>query len=165
MLDPSLVFIIYCILTLNLIEVKFFILLSISSISIELLFLLNQHLNILTILKYLNMLLSRTERIFNKVMTTYRRGHIINILETFDQEHLEYGKNVPLDMHIRKYYLSNRQVSNIDREFINDQVYNLIRYKGLLDFLTRKPLNWHSRFDRLYEPDFTKQMDNVNLPP
>lgn len=111
------------------------------------------------------MLLSKTNKIFNKLMSTYRRGHIINILETFDQEHLEYGRNVPLDLHLRKYYLSNRSIITTDRDFINDQVYNLIRYKGLLDFLTKSPLNWSSRFERIYEPDFEKQLDNANLPP
>ena len=110
-------------------------------------------------------MLTRANRIFNKLMSGYRRGHIINLLESFDNEHLEFGRNVPLDMHLRKYYLNNRQVSNIDREFINDQVYNLIRYKGLLDFLTKSTLNWSNRFESLYHPDFEKQINNPNLPP
>ena len=59
-------------------------------------------------------------------MSNNRRSHIIKLLETFDHEHLEYGRNIPLDVHTRKYFIFNKDVSNIDREFICDQVYNLI---------------------------------------
>ncbi len=110
-------------------------------------------------------MLTRSNKIFNKLMSSYRRGHVINLLEQFDREHLEFGRNIALDMHIRKYYLDNRSISSIDREFINDQVYNLIRYKGLLDFITKSALNWSNRFERIYEPDFEQQINNPNLPP
>ena len=53
------------------------------------------------------MLLSRGNKMFNKVMTNKRKNHIINILEGFDHDHLEYGSNIPLDLHLRKYYLNN----------------------------------------------------------
>ena len=111
------------------------------------------------------MLLSKANKIFNKLMSNNRRSHILGILETMDQEHLEFGRNIPLDLHMRKYYLKNREISSVDREFINDQVYNLMRYKGLLDFLTRHPLNWRSRFETFYEPEFERQLENKNLPP
>ena len=110
-------------------------------------------------------MLSRGNKIFNKLLTNKRKTQIIKILETFDQEHMQMGRNIPLDLNIRKYYLTNRSVTVPDREFINDQVYNLIRYRGLLDFLTKPPLNWHSRLDALYEPNFTNQFENENLPP
>jgi hypothetical protein len=111
------------------------------------------------------MLLSRANKIFNKIMTNNRKGHILKILETYDQEHYEYGRNIPIDYQVRKYYLQNKQVASIDREFINDQVYSMIKYKGLLDFLTPSPLNWRSRFETMYDSDFEKQLDNKNLPP
>lgn len=111
------------------------------------------------------MLLSRSTKMFNKIMTNKRKNHIINILEGFDHDHLEYGSNIPLDLHLRKYYLNNKEVSNVDREFINNQVYNFMRYKGILDFLSKPPLNWFSRFETFYEPNFYKQLENPNLPP
>ena len=104
------------------------------------------------------------KEINTKVLTNYRRSHIIKILETFDKEHLGYGKNVPIDLHVRKYFLSNKTVSNIDREFINSQICNLIRYKTLLDFVVREPVTWNSRLDYFFSKNFEQQMDNVNLP-
>jgi hypothetical protein len=109
-------------------------------------------------------MLSKANKIFNKLLTSKRRSHIIKILEQFDTEHMKLGRNIPLDLHIRKYYLQNRTVTVPDREFINNQVYNLIRYKGLLDFLSKPPLNWHSRLEAIYDPDFELQLENQNLP-
>lgn len=109
--------------------------------------------------------LNKSNKIFNKIFTGYRKSHIINILETFESDHMEPGRNIPLDMHIRKYYLKNKSITNIDREFINEQVYSLIKYKGLLDFLTRGKIDWNKRIDVFYEPDFESQKKNVNLPP
>ncbi len=71
-------------------------------------------------------LINKNTKQFKSIMSNHRRSHIIKLLETFDHEHLELGRNVPLDMHTRKYFLFNKDVSNIDREFICDQVYNLI---------------------------------------
>lgn len=93
------------------------------------------------------MILSKSNKLFNKLMSTNRRGHILKILDTFDKEHIDYGKNTPLDLHIRTYYLKNKKINVIDREFINDQVYNLVRHKGLLDFLTKSPISWEGRFE------------------
>jgi hypothetical protein len=111
------------------------------------------------------MLLSRANKIFHKIMTNNRKSHILKILETYDQEHYEFGRNVQIDFHIRKYYLHNKQLSSIDREFINDQVYTMVKYKGLLDFLSQSPLNWRSRFETMYDGDFENQIENKNLPP
>ena len=109
-------------------------------------------------------MLSKSNKIFNKLLSSKRKSHIINILESFDKEHLELGRNIPLDLHVRKYYLNNRDLSTIDRDFIVDQVYSLIKYKGLLDFLSKPHLNWHTRMDAMYDSDFEKQQYNENLP-
>lgn len=103
-------------------------------------------------------------RLFNKIMSTDRKGHILRILDSFDREHIEIGNNIPLDLHLRKYFLKFKFVKSSDREFISDQVYNLIRYKGLVDFLTKPPLNWFSRFDTYYNSNFELQKKNVNIP-
>jgi hypothetical protein len=97
-------------------------------------------------------------------LTTYRKNHIVKILETFDKEHIGYGKNVPIDIHLRKYFLSYKTVSNIDREYIYNQINNLIRYRTLLDFVLKEPLTWEKRLDFYFSDKFDKQLDNVNLP-
>jgi len=103
-------------------------------------------------------------RLFNKIMSNDRKGHILRILDSFDREHIDIGNNIPLDLHLRKYFLKFKFVKSSDREFISDQVYKLIRYKGLIDFLTKPPLNWFSRFDTFYNSRFELQKKNVNLP-
>lgn len=101
---------------------------------------------------------------FNKIMSADRKGHLLRILDSFDREHIEIGNNIPLDMHLRKYFLKFKFVTSSDREFISDQVYNLIRYKGLIDFIAKPPLNWFSRFDTYYDSSFEIQKNNVNIP-
>jgi hypothetical protein len=108
--------------------------------------------------------LKKGNKLFNKIMSADRKGHIIRIMESFDREHIDYGTNIPLDMHLRKYFLKFKFIKNQDREFISNQVYNIIRYKGLIDFLTKKPLNWLGRFDTFYSQDFERQKFNVNIP-
>jgi hypothetical protein len=114
--------------------------------------------------KYNSNELVKGTRLFNKIMSTDRKGHILRILDSFDREHIEIGNNIPLDLHLRKYFLKFKFVKSSDREFISDQVYNLIRYKGLIDFLTKPPLNWFSRFDNFYNSNFELQKKNVNVP-
>lgn len=110
------------------------------------------------------MLLSKNDKLFFKIMSNYRKNHIIKICENFDIEHLKVNNNIPLDLHLRKYFLSYKSISNIDREFISDQVYNLMRFKGLIDFLTPHNLNWLNRFETFYSETFEKQFNNINLP-
>ncbi len=114
--------------------------------------------------KYNLIELKKGNRIFNKIMSTDRKGHILRILDSFDREHVEIGKNIPLDLHLRKYFLKFKFVKSEDREFIYDQVFNLIRFKGLIDFLTKPPLNWFSRFDIFFDSNFEIQKKNVNIP-
>ena len=98
------------------------------------------------------------------ILTKYRQGHMLKILESFDREHAEFGNNIPIDLHLRKYFLKNKSVTNIDREFINNEINNLIRYRTLLDFCTKAPLSWLGRMDYFYSESFPKQLENVNLP-
>ena len=114
--------------------------------------------------KYNSNELVKGTRLFNKIMSTDRKGHILRILDSFDREHIEIGNNIPLDLHLRKYFLKFKFVKSSDREFISDQIFNLIRYKGLIDFLTKPPLNWFSRFDTYYNSNFELQKKNVNIP-
>jgi hypothetical protein len=103
-------------------------------------------------------------QITKNVLTKYRQNHMIRILETLDKEHSEFGNNIPIDLHLRKYFLKNKSVTNIDREFIFNEVCNVIRYRTLLDFCTKGPLTWLNRIEYFYSPQFEKQTDNVNLP-
>ena len=108
--------------------------------------------------------LKKGNNLINKIMSAERKGHIIGIMESFDKENSEYGKNVPFDMHLRQYFLKFKFTKSEDKEFIANQAYSIIRYKGLIDFLTKPPLTWLGRFDTFYSQDFERQKDNVNIP-
>jgi hypothetical protein len=97
-------------------------------------------------------------------LSKYRQGHILKILESFDKEHAVFGNNVPIDLHLRKYFLKDKSVTNIDREYIHNQVCGIMRYRTLLDFCSKSPLNWINRMEFYYSDKFEKQLDNVNLP-
>jgi hypothetical protein len=98
------------------------------------------------------------------LLTKYRQGHMLKILDSFDKEHTEFGNNIPIDLHLRKYFLKNKSVTNIDREFVYNEVCHIIRYRTLLDFCTKAPISWPSRMDFFYSESFSKQLNNVNLP-
>jgi len=62
----------------------------------------------------------------SKLLTNTRMTHILNILEEYDYKNIDYGANIALDMHIRKYFLKHKQTHVNDREYITDEVFILI---------------------------------------
>ena len=71
-------------------------------------------------------LLNKSNMNFTKLMTNHRKTHIIDILNTYDTEHYQFGRNIPLDFYIKKYFLKHKYIKVQDREFIYEEVYNLM---------------------------------------
>jgi len=65
-------------------------------------------------------------KIKKKLITNLRLSHITKILEEYDFKNMDYGQNIALDMHIRKYFLKHKQTHVNDRENITEEVFNLI---------------------------------------
>lgn len=70
----------------------------------------------------------------------FREHHLFQILSSFEE------KSVPLDAFLRSYFRSHSAVGSKDRKQIAEAIYGMIRWRGLLDFLSQKPLSWESRF-------------------
>ncbi len=85
-----------------------------------------------------------------------RKGHVLNILNKFDEEHINNpGRNIPLDLYLRYYFLNiKKEVDSLDREAIVDYVYYLMIYKGYLNAICKKPMTWESRLNSLKSEEF-----------
>jgi len=70
----------------------------------------------------------------------FREYHLFRFLNDFDKQQL------PVDVFISIYFRNNPSLGSKDRAEISETVYRLIRWKGLIDHLTSKPLTWENRF-------------------
>jgi 16S rRNA (cytosine967-C5)-methyltransferase len=69
----------------------------------------------------------------------FREHHLLNILNSFDQQ-------LPLDVFLSHYFRAHKAVGAKDRRFISETIYGMIRWLGLIDFLTPAPLSWDKRY-------------------
>ena len=78
---------------------------------------------------------------------TFRETHLFAFLQRFDQEFK------PLDAAWSEYLRAHKSIGSHDRRFIGDMIYDLMRWKGLLDFILSNPSSsWKERlvlFNRL----------------
>ena len=74
-------------------------------------------------------------------MKPFRLFHLLNSLEEWESSFS------PLDRFLSGYFRKHRAVGSKDRAEICKILYDLIRWKGLLDANLSKPTNWKSRLD------------------
>ena len=70
--------------------------------------------------------MSGASAMLKKKLSNTRLTHITKILEDYDYQNIDYGKNTAIDMHIRKYFLKNKATNVNDREYITEEVFNLM---------------------------------------
>eukprot|EP00744_Colponema_vietnamica_P003922 GILI01005944.1.p1 GENE.GILI01005944.1~~GILI01005944.1.p1 ORF type:complete len:401 (+),score=56.57 GILI01005944.1:29-1204(+) len=98
---------------------------------------------------------SSTSNAFN----LFRQQHLLHLLNNFDLQTL------PLDSFLRRYFLANKNIGSGDRNFISQTVFDVIRHKTLLDFISRKP-TWEGRVNTfLSKPDLSKYINDASIPP
>lgn len=88
----------------------------------------------------------------------FRKKHLISILENFEK------KEGPLDAFLSDYFRKAKSIGSKDRKYIAEYIYTLIRWKGLVDYFTEKPLTWEKRVTTLQSLDIKKILDEKNLP-
>ena len=69
----------------------------------------------------------------------FREHHLLQILGSFEKQSL------PLDAFLRNYFRAHTAVGSKDRKEICESIYGIIRWKGLLDHISEKPVSWESR--------------------
>lgn len=89
-------------------------------------------------------------------MNKFREYHLFNILQVFD------NSNLPLDSFLRNYFRSNKAIGAKDRRYIAETIYGMIRWRGLLDYLTEKPYSWQNRYScylKTYPQNYREKKD------
>lgn len=74
-------------------------------------------------------------------MKKFRYHHILDILHQSEQGSL------PIDAFLSSYFRTHKAVGSNDRQEICDTLYDMIRWRGLLDYLCQKPITWKQRLD------------------
>ncbi len=59
--------------------------------------------------------------------------------------------------------MNHKSIGQRDRQLISDKVFNLTRYKELLDAISERPLTWESRYNQLYTDRFRESLKNQNI--
>ncbi|CEM12941.1 unnamed protein product [Vitrella brassicaformis CCMP3155] len=96
-------------------------------------------------------------------MNAFRVRHLENALLNFEQV---TSLKQPLDLHLKRYFQAHRQLGSADRAWICTQIYELVRWRGLLDYVTPPPSTWSSRLRTFFISDrWRAHTMNPRLPP
>lgn len=97
-------------------------------------------------------------------MNAFRVRHLEQALQLYYAPHST--GHLPLDLFLRHYYKCNKSVGSHDKKFITEHVYQIVKWKGLLDHITPPPASWSSRIRTYFVSDRWKlQTQNERLPP
>lgn len=83
----------------------------------------------------------------------FREYHLLEILSDYSHQHL------PIDVYLKNYFRSHKQIGSNDRREIALKAYGLIRWQGLLDYLSEKPCSWEKRLESFEDFDPEKLFD------
>lgn len=75
-------------------------------------------------------------------MNAFRVRHLENCLCGFEEATL---LKQPLDLFLQRYFRAHKAIGSSDRAWICDNVYEMVRWKGLIDYLTPPPTTWPNR--------------------
>lgn len=89
----------------------------------------------------------------------FREYHLIEILSEYDEQ------NLPLDLHISRYFRAHKAIGSKDRGYIADMVYALVRWKGLIDHQLKGRPDWEKRFLLFAEMDLEGLSQERSIPP
>eukprot|EP00916_Digyalum_oweni_P017821 GHVL01029418.1.p1 GENE.GHVL01029418.1~~GHVL01029418.1.p1 ORF type:complete len:383 (+),score=47.49 GHVL01029418.1:21-1169(+) len=81
-------------------------------------------------------------------MNAARVRHVENALYSYDKIRAQ-----PLDLFLHSYFKSHRNSNPRDQAWITEHVYDLVRWKGLLDYVTPPPVTWSNRLKTYFISD------------
>lgn len=84
--------------------------------------------------------------------------HLFSILETYDKQ------SYPLDLFLHHYFRTHKALGSKDRGFISEKVYSLIRWRGLLEYLSPTLSSWEQRYCLFQEIDLDKIIHDQTIP-
>lgn len=89
----------------------------------------------------------------------FRNHHLLSLLQIYKDQ------SGPLDVAIGHYFRANKALGSKDRAFIAETAYTMVRWLGLLDYLSNVPGDWESRFEAYQTKEFTMFQGDESLPP
>ncbi len=87
----------------------------------------------------------------------FRQHHVLEILQAFDPD------RGPLDGFVHAYYRQHKALGSKDRREISQQVYDLVRWQGLLDAIGEGAPSWADRLDLALSLDIQEEGDKRDL--
>ncbi|MBA2728646.1 MAG: RsmB/NOP family class I SAM-dependent RNA methyltransferase, partial [Parachlamydiaceae bacterium] len=88
----------------------------------------------------------------------FRDHHLLEIMIGYDQQSL------PMDLFISRYFRLHKAIGSKDRGYIADNLYALIRWKGLIDHIAKGRLEWERRLKIFNEMDFNALYADESIP-
>lgn len=92
------------------------------------------------------------------ISQAFREFHLLAILTGYEQQ------NLPLDLYVSHYFRANKALGSKDRGFIVENLYALIRWKGLLNYLTQDNFDWQKRWQAFTELDLARVQEDDSIP-
>ncbi|MBA3957544.1 MAG: RsmB/NOP family class I SAM-dependent RNA methyltransferase [Parachlamydiaceae bacterium] len=88
----------------------------------------------------------------------FRLHHALIVLEDYELQQL------PLDLFISNYFRAHKALGSKDRGAIAESVYAVIRWRTLLDHVSKTPYTWEKRVANLENPLFPEWIKDPSIP-
>ena len=88
----------------------------------------------------------------------FREYHTLEIFNAFEMQ------TGPLDLFLKNYFYLHKAIGAKDRKAIADAIYDIIRWRGLLDYLITKPPSWEKRYHYLAHFCPKKYLPDESIP-
>lgn len=98
------------------------------------------------------------ENKLQRMKRPFREHHLLTLIEEYE------GQTIPLDLAINRYFRAHSALGSKDRGWIAETVYGMVRWKGLLDALLKKPITWEKRLALFADFDPEAHKNREDLP-
>lgn len=88
----------------------------------------------------------------------FRDFHLLQLLQAYDWE------RGPFDVYLSNYFRANKQLGAKDRKEIAESAYGLIRWLGLVDYLSGPPHSWERRLAEFRRVEPASYRENNRIP-
>jgi len=92
------------------------------------------------------------------IIRPFREHHLLNLLESYENQ------EIPLDLCIHHYFKKNHSLGSKDRAYIAENIYGLVRWLALIDFLAEGKPDWSTRLKIWEELDPEVYRNDSSIP-
>ena len=97
---------------------------------------------------------------FLAMVSQFHLNHILNFFKAFEE-----APNIPLDLQLRHYLKQNKSIGSKDRKIIGDTIYDVIRWRSLIDRNIGESANWDSRVETYLKSSLESLSKHPELEP